>query len=138
MSVVAGINPSNVTKELQTDSLGNLKVDIAAASHSSGVDPNTYTESVAVPALGTGSGSPMNTVGYNVIGFGVSTTNTTDPVYLQASIDSLNFFTVDAITNPIRVIEIKNPAFKFYRVTQTDTTGFASTLSITVSRRYLI
>lgn len=98
-------------------------------------DPVAYTETITVPASGSGNGSPMNTTGYNVIGFSFSATNTTDPVHLQVSRDSLTFHTIQTLTFPIQGEEIQKPAFKYYRLQQTDTTASGHTISVVVSRR---
>ena len=100
-------------------------------------DPVAYTETITVPASGSGNGSPMNTTGYNIIGFAFSSSNTSDPVHLQVSNDSLTFYTIQTLYFPIQGEEIKNPAFKFYRLQQTDTTASGHTISVVVSRRVI-
>ena len=100
-------------------------------------NPVAYTETITIPASGTGSGSPMNTTGYNIIGFAFNSTNTSDPVHLQVSNDSLTFFTIQTLTFPIQGEEIKNPAFKYYRLQQTDTTASGHSISVVVSRRVI-
>jgi len=137
MPIISAINPSNTTVDLITDASKALKVDLAGASHG-GSAPTTSTESVLIGGSGTGNSSAIDTTAFNVVGIAFSSSNTTDPISIQASIDSVSYFTLTQLVYPLRTIELSQPAFKFYRASQTDTTGIPSTLNITVSKRYLI
>ncbi len=100
-------------------------------------DPVSYTETINVPLSGTGNGSPMNTTGYNIIGFAFNSSNTSDPVHIQVSHNSITWFTSQTLFFPIQSEEIKDPAFKYYRLQQTDTTASNHTISVLVSRRVI-
>ncbi len=130
-AVKTGIDSLGNTTHLLTDADGTINTTPKIN------DPVAYTETISVPASGTGSGSPMNTSGYNIIGFAFNSTNTSDAVHLQVSNTSLTWSTIQTLTFPIQGEEIKNPAFKYYRLQQTDTTASGHTISVVVSRRVI-
>jgi hypothetical protein len=94
---------------------------------------------IIVPANGTGISDTIQTTGINIVGIAGSSTNYQDDIELYVSNDDNQYYkALDLEIDPAHgtfYIELENPAFEYYRVFQTDTSGNPHTIDLITSKR---
>lgn len=138
-------HPNNVDLGLLHMTAGhNLKVSVEEAEVPLEVrtlsdDIHKANPTINIPANGTGSSYAIHTTGINILGLAGSGTNYTDNIELFVSNNNNQYYKAfDLETDPNHghfYIEIENPAFHYYRVFQTDTTGNPHIIDLIISKR---
>lgn len=102
-------------------------------------DIHKANPTINVPANGTGSSYAIHTTGMSVLGIAGSSTNYQDDIELYVSNNNNQYYkALDLEIDPLHgtfYIELENPAFHYYRVFQTDTTGNPHTIDLIISKR---
>ena len=109
---------------------GSLHVSTARNAFS------TSNEILVLPSNGTANSTSVNTLSQDSFGISATSTNSTDPIQLYSSNDNLTFYPTN-ITGGSGTFyhEIYHPSFKYYRISQTDTTTTAGTINVICSKR---
>tara|TARA_E500000318_G_C3557146_1_gene211645 strand:- start:106 stop:762 length:657 start_codon:yes stop_codon:yes gene_type:complete len=93
-------------------------------------------EIVNVPASGTGTSQAIQTASASVLGIAATSTNLTDEIEIYVSNDDNSYYPSGIKgTSGIVYANIVNPAFHYYKVIQTDTTGNPHTFNMICSKR---
>jgi len=98
---------------------------------------NKDNEIVAIPASGTGSSTAIVTQVVDVLGIAATSTNQTDVIEIYVSNDDVSYYptNIKGVTGGVVYAEFHNPAFHYYKVVQTDTTGSPHTFNLICSKR---
>lgn len=93
-------------------------------------------EIVNIPASGTGSSTAIQTNAVDVLGIAATSTNQTDVIEIYVSNDDNSYYptNIKGVTGVVYA-EFNNPAFHYYKVIQTDTTGNPHTFNLICSKR---
>ncbi len=98
---------------------------------------NKDNQIVAIPANGTGSSTAIITQVTDVLGIAATSTNQTDVIEIYVSNDDVSYYptNIKGVTGGVVYGEFNNPAFHYYKVVQTDTTGNPHTFNMICSKR---
>lgn len=93
-------------------------------------------EIVNIPASGTGTSNAITTNSVDVLGIAATSTNQVDDIEIYVSNDDNSYYPTGIKgTSGIVYANIENPAFHYYKVIQTDTTGSPHTFNMICSKR---